>query len=338
MSTHPASDSGAIPGTPRVEYGGLAALPRLVSGVRRSGVLVVTGEGKRYVERLGDALPGVQLTVFRGARRHVPEEVVERAREALDACAAGTVVSVGGGSATGLGKALRLERDFFFIAVPTTYAASELTDLYGVTTQGAKRTGRDPRVIPDVALYDVELTLDMPLRLSVTSLLNALAHPLGALSTQSLDEAAEEAALEAASTVYRAVTALTRQPRDVAARAEALRGTVLSGRVLRNCPVGVHHRVAHALGGRFDLDHASLHALLLPHSLLWLQAQAPDVAEKIRARLALDLPARIEAFLSLAATSLHELGVTPGDLREFLEGRPDLPRSLVEAAYGSVLR
>jgi maleylacetate reductase len=280
------------------------------------------------------ATPGLTLEVFNEARRHVPREIVERASVALRDARADAVVTIGGGSATGLGKALRLAADFFFVAVPTTYAGSELTDLYGITSQDGKKTGRDARVLPDVVLYDVELTLSMPLGLSVTSLLNALAHPLGALSTGLLEGDAEERALEAASDVYRAATEIVRAPRDLGARSAALRATVGAGHVLRHSKVGVHHQLAHALGGRFDLDHAGLHSVLLPHTLRLFAERSPALYERVESRLANDLPRRLTELLARAGApgSLAALGLPRDALSAFLDERPDLPRAPLEAA------
>ena len=153
---------------------GLAeALARLHS--RR--VLLICGPSRRYVERLAPAFAGLELEVFAGARRHVPQELLAEARQKLDGFQADTVVALGGGSAIGFGKALRLDRDVHFVAVPTTYAGSEMTTLWGTTHDGVKTTGRDPRVRPDVVIHDVDLTVEMPKPLTVTSLMNALAHP-----------------------------------------------------------------------------------------------------------------------------------------------------------------
>lgn len=298
-------------------------------------MLLVSGESARHVELVRAATPGIALEVFGEARRHVPREIVERARAALRAARADAVVSIGGGSATGLGKALRLTDEFFFVAVPTTYAGSELTDLYGITSEGGKQTGRDTRVLPDVVLYDVSLTLSMPLALSVTSLINALAHPLSALSTGLLAGDAEERALVAASEVYRAVAGIVRHSSDVAARRAALHGTVLAAQVLRESKVGVHHQLAHALGGRFDLDHAGLHAVLLPHTLRLFSERAPELYARVQARVGAGLPERLRELLerSGAPASLAALGVSREQLASFMEERPELPRAVLEAAH-----
>jgi maleylacetate reductase len=326
---------------PRVDRRGLAVLASLVREAGRERVFVITGPGARYVDAVVRELAELERFVFAEARRHVPRSLVERAGAALSAFAADAVVSLGGGSATGLAKALRLERSFFFVAIPTTYAGSELTDIYGMTSDGGKRTGRDPRVVPDVALYDVELTLDMPPALSVTSLMNALAHPVSALSTGKLDPAGVERALAASEAVHTAIGLLTDDPRGLAGRHAAIEGTVRAGWVLRTSPLGQHHQVAHALGGRFDLDHAGLHSVLLPYSTAGLAQKAPEALSALERRLGdASLPRSLQRFLAAsgAPTSLEALGVSRTGLDALLAERPELPSQLVEAAFaGSLL-
>jgi maleylacetate reductase len=324
------------PERPRIDRRGLAALGTLLAEAGQQRVFVICGPGARYLERVQSELSGHVVQVFAEARRHVPRSLVQRASEALAAFRADAVVSIGGGSATGLGKALRLEHTFFFVAVPSTYAGSELTDLYGMTSDGGKRTGRDARVTPDVALYDVELTRDMPLALSITSLLNALAHPISALSTQKLDAVGVDRALGAAQAVYEALQALAHDARDERGRLAAIDGTILSGRVLATLPVGAHHELAHALGGRFDLDHAGLHSVLLPHFVASLQARAPSAFAALQRRLG--EPALARSLFSLlrasgAPTSLEALGVTREGLSALLVERPHLPAEVLEAAF-----
>jgi maleylacetate reductase len=321
---------------PRVDRRGLAALGTLVRDAGRRRVFVISGPGARHVGAVERELAGLERHVFAEARRHVPRPLVDRASAALSAFAGDAVVSLGGGSATGLAKALRLEHSFFFIAVPTTYAGSELTDIYGTTSEGGKRTGRDSRVVPDVALYDVDLTLDMPLALSVSSLMNALAHPASALSTGKLDPDGVERALAAAQAVHAALGLLERDARSLAGRRAAIDGTIRAGWVLRSSPVGQHHEIAHALGGRFDLDHAGLHSVLLPHSIARLAETTPRALGALEQRLADPaLPQSLHRFLSAsgAPTSLAALGVSHAGLDALLAERPELPRELLEAAF-----
>jgi maleylacetate reductase len=308
----------------------------LLHAAQLERVFAICGPSARHVARLQTELADFELEIFAQARRHVPRDLVEQAAGALRAFGGDTVVSLGGGSATGLGKALRLEHTFFFIAVPTTYAGSELTDLYGITSAGGKQTGRDPRVVPDVALYDVELTRDMPIGLSVTSLLNALAHPLSAISTARLGEEQLERALEAAQKIGAALLGLMQDPASVVARSAALEGAVLAGRVLADSPVGLHHKLAHALGGSFDLDHAALHSVLLPHSVSWMGQQSPELYALVQARIGDDhLAGTLFDHSSHvgAATGLAAMGLRADVFEAFLGAHPELPRGLLEAAF-----
>ena len=321
---------------PRIERRGLGALPELLAEASCHRVLVISGPSGRFMSRLTNVLHDCEWEMFGEARRHVPSTLVERARQALDAFGADAVVSVGGGSATGLAKALRLERTFFFVAVPTTYAGSELTDLFGTTSEGGKRTGRDPRVIPDVALYDLELSREMPLEMSMKSGMNALAHPISALSSGKLDAAGTERALGAAATMYAALVGLARDAGDESARRAAIEGAIQAGIVLRTSPLGLHHELAHALGGRFDLDHAGLHALLLPVSILQLGRTAPTMLEQLTRRLG--EPALAQSIWRLATaagipTSLEALGVSRAGFDRLLDERPAWPRPLLEQAF-----
>src|SRR5688572_18869643 len=155
--TSPTSPPADAAREPHIDHAGLAALRGVLRAAERCRIFVIQGESGRHGARLEPLLHGLEVQHFREARRHVPRELVERASQALAAFRADTVLSIGGGSTTGLGKALRLQHSFYFVVVPTTYAGSELTNLYGITSAAGKQTGRDGRVVPDVVLYDVEL-------------------------------------------------------------------------------------------------------------------------------------------------------------------------------------
>jgi len=319
-----------------VEDGGLAALPGTLARLGSNRVLLLTGPSRRFVDRVLAVAGGAAVEVFAGARRHVPVAALAAARAALDAFNADTVLALGGGSPVGFGKALRRERDIRFLAVPTTYAGSEMTTLWGTTSDGQKTTGRDPRVRPDVVIYDVALTLDMPLGLTITSLLNALAHPISVLGAGTLSEEGRPQALDAAALVYEAVVALARDPADGAARARAQRGAGVAAQALDRGKPGLHHTLAHLLGGRFDLDHSGLHSILLPHTLRRLRDDAPEVHAAITRRLGTAAPeARLMELLGRAgaATSLRALGVPPEGLRALLDADRSLPAALLLAAF-----
>jgi homogentisate 1,2-dioxygenase len=328
--------------TPEIRTAALNALGDWAKewDIRRA--LIVTGPSQRYVPATRAALDGLAVDVFSEAQRHVPRSNLARASDALRAAAPELVISVGGGSSTGLVKALRLEHDFRFIAVPTTYAGSELTNLYGITDGGNKQTGRDDRVRPDGVLYDVELTLTMPLALTVTSLFNALAHPLSvwlrrAEAGEDVVQAPDyEQLREPVVTLFGTIETLLRWPAQRAARAAALACAGRAALALEQGDVGVQHRLAHTLGGHFDLEHGALHALLLPHTVSRLREISPRLVDALSEQLGCDdLEAALFDFLQRAQAplGLRNLGVALPELQQLLEARPEFPPEFVRAAY-----
>jgi maleylacetate reductase len=107
--------------------------------------------------------------LFDGAVMHTPVDVTERALAALKAADADCLVAFGGGSTIGLAKALALRTDLPQVAIPTTYAGSEMTPVLGQTENGRKTTLKSGKVLPELVLYDVMLTLDLPAGISGTS-------------------------------------------------------------------------------------------------------------------------------------------------------------------------
>ncbi len=315
---------------------GLGALPGVLERLGSRKILLVTGPSERFVDRIRPALGAREVSPFKGARRHVPEAVLAEAERALEASGADTVVALGGGSAIGLGKVLRLRHELHFVAIPTTYSGSEQTTLYGITSNAGKKTGRDPRVRPDAVVHELELTLDMPKVLSVQSLMNALAHPIGMLAAGSLSGEMRENALAAIAILDTAIDRLANDPADRSAREAAQQGSALAARALEGGATGSHHRLAHALGGLFDLDHGGLHSVLLPHTAHALRATDPELVKELEARVAQpDFPARLFDFLvrAEAPTSLRALGATWEKLDELLVQPGVAPRRLLAHAY-----
>ena len=314
----------------------LDALPALVRQVGGHKVLLITGPSARHAERVRALLAPLEVELFSGARRHVPEEVLLEATRVLEASGADVIVTLGGGSTIGLGKALVLTHPLPFIAVPTTYSGSEQTSLYGSTKDGKKTTGRDPKVRPAHVIYDPALTADTPKALSVTSLMNALAHPIGTLGVGTLADDLRERALRAIALVFEAIEALVQDPSDVRARAQAQHGAALAARVLEGATVGTHHSLAHRLGGAFDLEHGALHSVLLPHSLHRLRKDAPAAVAEIEARLHVtDLEGVLFDLLarSGAGTSLKALGVAWAKFEDFLAATAEPDRTLLRSAF-----
>ena len=314
---------------------GFARLAEHLGALGAHRVLILAPPSRRFVDELVTALAAFSPVVFDGARVHVPLEVVDAAETALAACDADTIVAIGGGSPIGLGKALRLRRDVRFVALPTTYAGSEMTTMFGITTGATKQTGRDPRVRPDLIVYDVELTRALPLALTVQSLVNALAHVISAMSTGSLAPT-DTATLDAAASVTRALDALLLDPDDLAARTDAQRAASACAAAYERGKAGIQHALAHLLGGALRLDHAALHAVLLPPFVANLRiAQPALVATLSRAIAKPDFAAYLYDTLarSGAPVSLAALGATRDAVAAALATRPDLPASIVMAAF-----
>jgi maleylacetate reductase len=315
------------------------ALRTSLSRCGAARVLVITGSSRRFVDHVAAAAAGLEVEVFDGARVHVPSEVVSAASVVARRFGPDAMVSLGGGSATGLGKALRLDLEVPFIAVPTTYSESERTTVYGITTGTDKKTGRDPRVRPDEVIYAPPITVGIPVKLTVQSLLNALAHPISALSTGALGAALEVRALEAIGVVVTAVGELALEPARLDSRRRAFEGTALAGDIIEAGILGPHHQIAHFLGGHFGLDHAALHSVLLVQTISALLASRPEILAAIedaagRRPLARALFDLLEG--AGAETSLAALFVSRAALETALAERTDLPRALVLSAFDGV--
>ena len=296
---------------------GAGSLDRLPDELRRAGmrrVLVVSTPKQRFADDVMRRLGEIAAGLHAGAVMHVPAETaraaVVRARElGADGC-----VAVGGGSAIGLAKAIALETGIPIAAVPTTYAGSEMTSIYGLTDAGVKRTGRDRRVLPSLVVYDPALTLSLPPRISGLSGLNALAHCVEGLYAQDANPLISLIAAEGIHVLSRALPRVVDRPDDLASRSDALYGAWLGGTVLGSVGMAVHHKLCHTLGGSFDLPHAEVHAVILPHAVRFNRDAAPEAMRTVAAALG----------ASDAAEGLYDLAVrlgAPTSLREI--GMPE---------------
>jgi len=217
--------------------------------------------GASRVMRIGRHLPTPAVLVWDEVVMHVPVPVAERARKAAVEHGVDAIVAVGGGSATGLAKAIALTTGLPIVAVPTTYAGSEATNVWGLTDGGRKTTGVDPRVLPRAVVYDSTLTRSLPVDMSVSSGLNALAHCVDSLWAPRADPINAALAGEG----IRVLTAALPQVQE--RRDEALLGAYLAAVAFASAGSGLHHKICHVLGGMFDLPHAPTHAVVLPHVL-----------------------------------------------------------------------
>jgi len=296
----------------------------LASEMQRLGVskaLLIAGEHERETadeaaRTLGPGVAGRWPEV----RQHVPVELVDRARAEAARAGADALVCIGGGSAIGLAKAIALSLSvpIPIVALPTTYSGSEMTPIWGTTAQGHKTTGRDARVLPSAVIYDPELTTTLPVRLSATTGVNALAHCAEALYAAGANPVTSLVALEGARALFASLPLVTARPTDVGARSTALYGAFLAGRALAGAGTSVHHKVCHVLGGRYDLPHAELHTAVLAHSLALVEAQRPELLAPLAAATGAASAATGVAELIrglIGSASVGDLGVTLDQLR-----------------------
>jgi maleylacetate reductase len=298
--------------------GSLAHLGREIEllGARRALVLS-TPEQRASAEdiarRLGERCAGV----FDRAVMHVPIETAREARAEAARLGADCAVAIGGGSTTGLGKAIALESALPILAIPTTYAGSEMTTIYGITEDGLKKTGRDARVLPRTVLYDPELTLGLPTGLSATSGMNAIAHAVEALYAVDANPVISLIAEEGIRALATGLPRVLEAPTDIDARSNALYGAWLCGIALNGCAMALHHKLCHTLGGSFNLPHAETHTVVLPHATAYNAKAAPEAMARIAralgaddaARGLFDLERRLGTPMSLAAIGMPADGL-----------------------------
>ncbi|MEJ8857607.1 maleylacetate reductase [Variovorax robiniae] len=298
--------------------GALAHLAREIDalGARRALVLS-TPEQRVQAERVADMLGAHAAGVFDRAVMHVPIETAREAREVARQLDADCAVAIGGGSTTGLGKAIALDSGLPILAIPTTYAGSEMTPIYGLTEAGVKKTGKDFRVLPRTVIYDPELSRTLPVGLSVTSGINAIAHAAEGLYAQDSNPVMDLMAEEGIAALARALPAIRTKPDDIDARSDALYGAWLSGTVLGNVGMALHHKLCHTLGGSFNLPHAEVHTVVLPHALAFNAQAAPQAMTRIACALGTaSAPQGIQdlARHSGAPIALRDIGMKESDL------------------------
>jgi len=276
---------------------------------------------------------------------HVPIETVHAAEDVVQRVDANCLVAVGGGSITGLAKALALDSGIPIIAIPTTYAGSEMTTVYGLTEGGLKRTGRDAAVLPRCVIYDPELSLGLPFATSVVSAINAIAHAAEGLYAPDGNPVVDLFADQGIRKCAAALPRLQAEPRDVAARGDALVGAWMCGVVMGSVSVGLHHKLCHTLGGSFGLPHAELHTVVLPQALAYNAAAAPEAMRAIAAALGAEsAPAGVFDLAARhgAATSLKAIGMNESDLDRAAElamqGQYPNPRPLERGPLRELLQ
>lgn len=299
----------------RFGSGTIASFPDVLEkiGCSRPYAVTTPRQGSELDALLGPHA-GRLIGAFTRAEMHTPVHVTSEALDEINRSAADCVVAIGGGSAIGLCKAIALRTGLRQIAVPTTYAGSEMTPVLGQTENGRKTTLSDPRVQPDAVIYDVDLTLSMPVATSAASGLNALAHAIEGLYARDGNPLTRLMAEEAIRVLFAALPMIKADPADREARADALYGAWLAGMVLASSGMAIHHKLCHTLGGTFGLPHAETHAVVLPYALAYNAAVVPEAMAALRR--AMGVPDPVAGLRSVS----RELGL-PQSLREL--GMPE---------------
>ncbi len=315
MTTMQDFELHGLPWNVRFGAGAVRRLPQILGqfGLRRALVLSTPGR-TRHAGMVQSVLGNAAAGLFPGAAVHVPSGIVEEACRVATGCGADCTVSIGGGSTTGLGKLLRKEAGLPQIAIPTTYAGSEMTPIWGVTTANVKQTGRDPQVLPVAVIYDPELLLSLPPAIAGPSALNAMAQAIANISTNPV---VGLLAHEAIRVLSQGLPRIMNDNHNIEAHAAMLHGACLAGASLGLGRSSLHHRICHILGGMYNLPHAETHAVILPYSVAHAARSAPEDAALIAAALgAGDAATQLYGLLknSCPRHSLQALGLSERDV------------------------
>ena len=340
----------ALPG--RVVFGVGAGREKLVEEVIRLGaermLLVATEREMEVAKELAAPLGDRVVGVFTNVRPHVPVEVATAARELARRIGADCLLSIGGGSTTGTAKAIALELPLPIVAVPTTYAGSEMTPIWGLTEAQRKKTGTSVDVLPKVVVYDPELTISLPPFITGPSAMNAMAHCAEAFYAPGANPITSLLAEEGIRALARGVPVAVTSPEDLEGRSKILYGAYLAGAALAVAGAGIHHKICHILGGAYDLPHAEMHTVVLPHAVAFNEPAIPEVMERVAGALGewgkngaatglYDLTESIKA-----PTTLKDIGMKEENLDQavglVLAAVPeDNPRPMDEAGVRNIL-
>jgi maleylacetate reductase len=316
----------ALPG--RVVFGLGAARGRLaeeIHALEAKRVLLIAAEAESELAReLSAPLGDTVVASFEGVRPHVPVAVSASAISLARECAADCLLSIGGGSTTGTAKAIALELGLPIVAVPTTYAGSEVTPVWGSTDGERKSTGRSPKVLPRTVIYDPELTYGLAPRITAASGMNALAHCVEALYAPGRNPISSLIAIEGIEALASSIATAVELPREPAGRSGALYGAYLAGAAFAVAGSGLHHKICHALGGAFDLPHAETHSIVLAHVVAFQQPAAEESMNAVAVALGAQPGGAALALHAIAAEcglplSLREIGMPADGIERVLD-------------------
>lgn len=281
---------------------------------------------------------------------HVQDKQILPSVAIAEEVEANAIIALGGGSVLGMAKAiasaLRKERGDALpvpiIAIPVTYAGSEMTPVYGVThtneTPPRKVTVNDPTIVPRVVIYDPELTLDLPPGMTASTGINAFAHCVEALYSRTRNPLSSAAALDGIRHIYSALLDCVQDGNNLSARTEMLLGSHLAGLSLASVSMGIHHGLCHVLGGTANIPHGVANAIILPHAIRFnADATAAELLPAARvmgiAENRISPTGVIEAMADAVSEWIRRMNL-PQRLRDVGVGESDLP-NLAQIAFQS---
>lgn len=333
--------------------GALARLGDAVAGFGWQRLMVCTiprFQRSGLVARLEQILGPRLVVSYAEVQPHVPQTQVEAALKLASQHNIEAVIGLGGGSPIGMAKAISLALEAHWtgqaaraqfptdqplvpvVAIPTTYAGSEMTPIYGVTQlidgQSRKVTVTDAKVTPKLTLYDPELTLDLPPQMTASSGINALAHCVEAVYSITRNPLSTAAALQGTGYITRSLPDAVADGDDIAARTELLLGAYLAAVAISTAKIGLHHGLCHVLGGTAGVPHGIANSIILPHAMRFnADATAPELAAVARA---MGLTGGADPELAeQAAQTVYDLITRiglPQRLRDVGVAEADLPR------------
>ena len=283
-------------------------------GIRKA-LVISTPNQNDFANEIGRILGEFCGHIYADAVQHIPLETVKRTEEIIEKLGIDGLVAVGGGSSIGLAKAIALHTSLPILAIPTTYAGSEMTPVWGITKNGVKETGTNPVVKPKVVIYDAELTVTLPQNFALTSGMNAIAHCVEGLYAENANPIISLLAEEGVRTLNESLPRIFENPKDMDARTDAQYGTMLGGMVLGSVGMALHHKLCHALGGTFNLPHSETHAVILPYVVQYNAEYAPQAMKALARALKTTEKNVPAALFDLAhsldsSMSLKDLGMT----------------------------
>lgn len=290
----------------------------------KKAMVISTPDQESLAQEVAELLGSLCVGVHAKAIQHVPMESVEKSLERVQELQVDGLVAVGGGSSIGLAKAIALKTSLPILAIPTTYAGSEMTPIWGITENGLKKTGKDMVVKPKTVIYDAKLTVTLPAGLTVTSGMNAIAHCVEALYAENANPIISLLAEDGIRALARSLPKILADANDLDARSDAQYGCWLGGVSLGSVGMAMHHKLCHTLGGSYNLPHAETHTVILPQVIAYNESHAPEAVKAIARALGTDgsdvAGCLFDLIKSLGVpTSLAEIGMKEEDLDQATE-------------------